>query len=282
LLGAVTPPFAATPFEDYLAEMSEWIVSSEAQEARDYWGEHLRGAGPTWLPRRANVGYTKDNRLRAQPIAIHASTTEALRRFAAANRVTLFHVLVAAKIAALAKIGGTTDATIMFFATCRETPRLMGTVGALMNLVHLRVPFVSGEAFTDLAKRVRTAHASAVKYQRCPFELVRRIQPTVGAYCELPYAPLFNFVDTRPAARPRTGQPAKSGSLHETFDVGPPPEITTRDVEFESYYFQLESWRDGLKGFLRYSPRLYANATVKQYLAAFRRILEDIPSDVCA
>jgi hypothetical protein len=274
----ISPP-PSLPFEDHLARMTAWVESGDAQKARTYWGEHLRNAGPTWLPRRMGPRPAKADRLITRPVSIGKRATRAVRRFAASHGATVFQVLVAAKIFALAQIGGTRDATLMFFSTCRDAPQLMGTVGALTNLLHLRVQSAPGDTLEDMVGKVRAAHTGAIKHQRCPFELVREMQPRVGAWNDLPYAPLFNFMDVHRPTRPRKAGATGPLRASTPFDIGPPPPVALRDVEFESYYFQLVSEKGGLDGFLRYSPLLYEDAVVERYLNAFCEILEGISPD---
>lgn len=263
----LAPP--SMTYEDYLQNMDAWIAADGARDLVEYWRESQRNAPRTLLPPNPTPESVTTNQIISYPIRIDEKTTRSARLFAATHGVTLFQVLLGAMGCALAESTGQSDISIMFTTICRDDPKLMGTIGSLLNIVHLRLNVEPEEPIDALMKKVRVAYAGAIKHQLCPYELVRQVRSEVGGCAELPYAPHFNFVDVAPAARRNATQEEAAASVITPLDLGPNPAAAVRETEFCSFYSPFTAHEHGINGSIQYSPILCEEHVVERYVASF-------------
>jgi hypothetical protein len=262
-------------FEDYISQIETRIAAEGKDKLTAFWRQYLRDAPATSLPRRPEPADSRQN-LVAEMFRIDRRSAQALRHFAASHGVTLFVVLLLAKVDAIRESTSLDDISLLFFSWGRYSPKLMGCVGALFKLLHFRVRLSGRETLDERLAKVRTAYLSAIRHQDCPLWLVREIRQGVGAATDLPYAPSFNFTDRYRSGAADAKRTATTKQRIEPFDIGPPPPVPTRATEFESHYFQLQGHADGIDGLLRYSPVLYERSVVRSFLDHFSASVQRI------
>lgn len=263
----LSPPSMA--YEEYLQNMDAWIAAAGARDLVEYWRVNQRDAVATRLPENTKPELVTKNRIVSYPVKIDEVLTRSARQFAAAHGITLFQILLGAMGCALAEATGKTDISIMFTTICRDDPKLMGTIGSLLNIVHFRLDVKPDEPVDALLKKVRNTYAGAIKHQLCPYELVRQVRSEVGGCTDLPYAPHFNFVDVASATRRAPDDGDAAEPVISPFDIGPNPAAAVRGTEFCSFYSPFTAHEHGIDGSIQYSPILCESRVVEQYAANF-------------
>ena len=106
------------------------------------------------------------------PIALPADLTQALRRFATAQKASLFMVLQTALAVLLAREARTRDIVIGTVAAGRAQAEIETAVGPFFNMIALRHDIQPDRSFTDTLAAARAQALSAFDDQLVPFEAV--------------------------------------------------------------------------------------------------------------
>ena len=189
--GVPLPPLAVQ-YADFAVWQRRSLQGPHVERLIEFWRERLLPLPPSIelpadRPRRAAQSFRGRTLTRVVPDALLARA----RTMGAGRRATLFHVLLAAFAALVARYTGETDLCIGTLVANRSRPELEPLVGFFVNTLALRIDASGDPTAADLIDRVRDASLSAFAYQELPFErLVEELQP----HRSLAAQPLFNVM----------------------------------------------------------------------------------------
>jgi hypothetical protein len=147
----------------------EWQRRQERanEEAHRYWTRQLDGASP--VPLRAEPGDdgAGEARWRLGPAEVAA-----LRRLAQDERTTLFAVLAATVVAAIARELDIGDVCLASPFANRGRTEVMETVGMFANLVILRVRVPRGAGLADVVRETARVVDEARRHQQLPYAVL--------------------------------------------------------------------------------------------------------------
>jgi amino acid adenylation domain-containing protein len=181
----VALPDLPLQYGDFAAWERRRVAPEGAERAAlaAYWAEQLRDAPPPLelprdFPRPANASGAPSVQARLQ---LDAAAVGALKRTAAALRVSLYAVCVAAYRLTLCEFGGTDDAIVASTYSIRP-PGTENLVGYFLRMLLLRNPLRASDSFAALAVREMATLGAAVKHALLPLQ-------DVVAAAKLPRAP---------------------------------------------------------------------------------------------
>ncbi len=190
--GAGEPP-PATDWSPGRAAMHELELESDGgwREGLDWWAEHLadlrRAAPSRALPSSRPV--LVRNEL-AAPLA------RRLRRAARERGTTLFPLLLAGFVAAVASAEEGDDLLVGTGFANRDRPEAAGTLGMLVNTVMLRLHLGGDPTLDSLVERVRREVDAVRPWAAIPFDrVVRRLAPERRPGASPLLSRLFSFHD---------------------------------------------------------------------------------------
>jgi amino acid adenylation domain-containing protein len=187
---------------DLLAAQDGRLDGPRGRELTRYWDEQV-GAG---LP-RLNLGGpgtgSSSSRGASRAFRIDGELAEKLRRCAAAERVTLYVLLLAGYTALLHRLTGQDDIVVGTPLAARTDPAARGTVGYLMNPVPIRSQAGGAVTFRGLLEQTRTRVVGALEHQDLPSALIaeRHADARAGLFQTM-------FVFNRPTATDAAQFPA--------------------------------------------------------------------------
>ncbi len=189
--GVPLPPLAVQ-YADFAVWQRRSLQGPHVERLVEFWRERLLPLPPSLelpadRPRRAAQSFRGRTLTRVVPDALLARA----RTMGAGRPATLFHVLLAAFAALVARYTGETDLCIGTLVANRSRPELEPLVGFFVNTLALRIDASGDPTAADLIDRVRDATLSAFAYQELPFErLVEELQPPRSLAAQ----PLFNVM----------------------------------------------------------------------------------------
>lgn len=169
--GIVADELAAL-YDDPGAELPPvpWAAPTPVTEADNaYWQRRLDGADldldlPADRPRPAGRTYASARLVRLLDEQLAAR----LRIFAAAQRTSLFPVVLAALQAVLTRYTGHHDVTVLSPVANRPRPDLEPLIGPLLNILPMRGDVSGDPSFTDLLARTRRGVLADLDHQHLP------------------------------------------------------------------------------------------------------------------
>lgn len=232
-----------------------------------YWRERLSGvpsglAFPTDRPRAARRQFRGASRR----VHLSGTLTNALKRLASQEGVTLYMLLLAAWQTLLFRYSGQTDIVTGSPVGQRADPECERMIGCLVNTVPLRTDLSGNPSFRELLRPVREVTVGAFANQALPLEgLVATLQTPgtrqdgIGALCPV----MFQYL---PFASP---VPTLEGVEAEWL------EVHTGTAKFDLALTLLEG-RKGLVGDLEFDTDLFDLETIDRLLSNFTVLLESI------
>lgn len=177
-VGDVLPPLPVQ-YTDFAAWQRRRTQAGDLDTAVAFWQEHLRGA-PTVVQWPGRRGERRDEvASRGVEFEIDGTTTERLRRLAAAEGVTLFTIVFTAFAQTMSRFTGSRDFVLGLPDAGRGHAVLEDLVGFFVNLLPVRVrtpvEMAAGQpepAFADLLVQARRLLADAFEHAEAPFEQV--------------------------------------------------------------------------------------------------------------
>jgi amino acid adenylation domain-containing protein len=173
LLGGASPAVKEPPalrFADYVAA-EQRILASE--RAREFWVTELSDVEPTLLPRLATG--SGDGRTGFLSVDVPADLSARLDELAAANRVSLKHVLLAVHARVLALLTGRTDVVLGVESNGRvEGPGGAEVLGVHLNTVPYRL-YTSDLPWTKLIDSALAKETTLLDVRAFPYADVQRI-----------------------------------------------------------------------------------------------------------
>ncbi|MFW6012208.1 MAG: amino acid adenylation domain-containing protein [bacterium] len=160
-------------YRDYAAWQAGLLRGERLEFERRYWRRRLEGAPdgvelPLDRPRRPIQTFNG----RRVAFDLSPSLVQECRRLAAANRSTLFMVLLAALYALLHRYTGQSDLMVGTPVAGRQHPALRSMIGFLVNTLVLRQACRGSDPFRELLAGVHRTTIEAYEHQLYPFDLV--------------------------------------------------------------------------------------------------------------
>lgn len=184
-------------YKEFSAWQQEDLKSEDADRARSYWQDKLRGAQMTTIvmdqPEGVPAGYA------VQRFVWPAELTDATGRLATALRASPFMVLTAAFNALMYKMTGDTDLVTCTFVSGRGEPRYADAIGPFFNMIPLRTDLTDCGTFAELVTRTRStcleSYASELPFPQIAAQEPDLVKPySVGNLAVLAFE-VFQFPD---------------------------------------------------------------------------------------
>jgi amino acid adenylation domain-containing protein len=259
--GEATLPALEIQYADYAHWQRSMLEEGALDDQLAFWRERLaepvEASLPTDHPRPSTVSY----RGGSIGVALSASTTSHLHRFAKREGVTPFMVLLAAYSLVIARLSGSDDVAVGTPIANRNRPELEPLIGFFANTLSIRTRVTPAMTFRELLAAVRQTCLDAYANQDVPFErLVEELQPERN----LGRPPFFQ---TMLALQNAPLDPIElPGLTVELFDV--PSWSAKFDLLLSC------TLRDGaLRGQLEYSSELFDEDTVRALWNRVARVL---------
>lgn len=255
-------------YREFSAWQLEFLESEQADRARAFWRDTLRGAQMSMLVTDQPDGVPYQ-------YAVHrfvfpAELVSATHDLAKALRASPFMVLLAAFNVLLHRMTGSTDLVACTLTSGRGEPRFADVVGPFFNLVPLRIELNAADRFSTVITKTRSTCLAAYAH-------------------ELPYAHIS-------AEAPDLNKPYEAGNLAAcAFQVFQFPtamdETTIGGVTYSEVRKRLQSYADTseipngsvfaldllpsgeIAGHVRYNKAEFLPATFEKLVADYRDIL---------
>lgn len=163
-------------YKDY-AEWHNQLLSEKNRldEARAFWTRQLQGKIPVLnLPYSFEIESLENYRSAAYRTVFHGELIDLLRAIAAANRASLFMVLLAAFNVFLSRITGQRDILVGVPGAARQHEDLKNVIGFFVNTLIFRNQVNPEDSFCTLLRRVQENTVQVLEYQSYPLELICR------------------------------------------------------------------------------------------------------------
>ncbi|HYK21827.1 MAG TPA: condensation domain-containing protein, partial [Pyrinomonadaceae bacterium] len=263
----VLPPLTLQ-YSDYATRQLNVLQSEAARAAIDYWRETLEGAPaaielPSYRlrpPVRSSAAAVVSNRLDEQLVS-------SLRALSDSKHVTLRTILLAAFAVLLSRYSAQTDLVIGLEISNRHDERLRNLIGAVFNLLPLRIALSPQERFTELLARL---HALALEAEAQAF---------------IPFEKLLDELDVeRSLSRPPLVQVTFNLRAEDelTIEAGP---VAIQSFDFATGFNDFEltlnvvEQLDGLKCGFGYNSEIYNSTMIEAMSDHFRVLLEAIAAE---
>jgi hypothetical protein len=163
-------------YREYAYWQQADLASDEADAARDYWREALRGA--------EILGIRTDRRISPETTGVYSvhrflidqPLTSATLEVARAMRSSPFMVLTAAFDVLLHRMTGAVDIVASTITSGRKDSSFNQTVGPFFNLVPLRTDLTGCRSFVELVRRIRATCLEAYQHE-LPFGEIAAVAP---------------------------------------------------------------------------------------------------------
>ncbi len=249
-------------YSAYAAGERASVASGDLAGQEAYWTARLRGAtAMDWPADRAAL--PEPSAAAQQPIAIAPDVRARLLDLAAAERTSLFTVMLAAYQYLLGQMARTDDVLVGVPVAGRTDPELEGLIGFFANTVVVRADLAGTPSLRDLVRQARQSVFDALDNQEVPFE---RIVDALGVERDSRRNPLFQhwfgFVDGELAAQ-GINLPGLGCTMVEQ------PVVSARfDTELEISLRGSE-----LTGDLTYATDLFDALTIRRFAERYQQFL---------
>ena len=254
-------------YADFALWQHGWLEGEVLARQLAYWKEQLGGELPALaLPSDKPRPAVRTQAGRRHGLALPAELTDALKRLAQREGVTLYMVLLAAFQTLLHRYSGQDDILVGSPVANRTRVETEGMLGVFINTLVLRTNLAGNPEFGELLGRVRAMAQGAYAHQQVPFE---KLVEELRADRDPSRTPLFQALFTLLDPRPRLAWPGLEVTLTEV-DAG--------TAKFD-LTLALEEIDGELRGFLEYSTDLFEADTIARWAVHWRTLLEGIVED---
>lgn len=256
-------------YADFAVWQRRWLEDSAISAHLDYWRRQLEDAPLILdLPRDRPRPAVQTPRGHRQPLVIPKANSDAIRRLAQREEVTLFIALLAVFKVLLFRITGQEKVIVGSPIANRNQVEIEELIGFFINQLALCTDLSGDPSFRDLLYRVRETAVGAYAHQEMPFgKLVEEVQPERA----LSHTPLtqvvFLFLN-----------PQQQGVLKFwNLDVLP----YTVDGESSKFDVTFSLWDNetGFEGWIEYNTDLFDSTTIIRMTEQFRTLLAGIVAD---
>jgi hypothetical protein len=260
------PHLVSTPLQypDYVMAMNEWMRGANAKLRLAYWKRQLNSAPCARIPPDFDNRGDEIGEVNLEPFQLGPEVLGGLQKVSKSRRVTLFEVLLAAKIGILSYILKSPDVVVLTMFAGRGDPRLHNMVGATMNRLALRTSVSMDMRFVDLVDLVHEICTAAYENQ-VPYLMLEPILQQIGASREFP---LINFAE--PSVLPST-----AAALVRKWKPmsAQPPTITATASRHPNHWMRVTRSSSHIFGSMGYSSLWYKPATIRRFLDQLSRLL---------
>lgn len=166
--GAQPPKPLTWQYVDYARDQHETVTGRRMAAGLRYWEEQLNGVSPVRLPIQGRVATASAARKVSAGFEGGAQLASALWKFAEAEGVTLFMVLLTAYKLLLHRLTGQEDIAVPTLWADRSREETEKMVGFFINALLLRTRVERGVSGRDLLRRVRDTCLDAFEYGYVP------------------------------------------------------------------------------------------------------------------
>jgi hypothetical protein len=261
---------AASQYRDYVVWERERYAGPGAEVALNYWREKLSGARIFLLPTDYPVTGVYSRPFSAKHFSIDPETAAETAALSRNMRASMFMVLLAAFNVLTHEITGTTDPVINTFYSGRTDPKTHNIVGPTVNVVPLRTSIDDCVTFRDVVARSRRTCLEAYSHE-IPRDRIEREAPDLMKPAEDPMLANF-FAFSMP--QPQVDDELEFGDSAYVVRK----EVVEEELESEDLgggaIWDMDLLRTGeLHGTVRFNLDEFKEETVKEWIAAYRRIL---------
>jgi amino acid adenylation domain-containing protein len=257
-------PELPVQYADFAAWQRRRLGEREMAEHLARWRERLAPPLPVLdLPTDRPRPAVQTFRGASEILVVPPDLANRVRGLGADQGATPFMVLLAAFVSLLSRWSGQEDLIVGSPIAGRDRRELEPLIGIFLNMLPLRVDLAGEPAFRDLLGRIRETALAAYAGQEVPVErILEEVQPGRDLSRSPLFQVLFNFL-----AFP-----------HPAFDV---PDLTIEafplremPARFDFTIYAEEVPTGGISLDLVYNADLFDRATMAEFLAQLRRILE--------
>lgn len=267
------PPSLAEPplqYPDYALRQAQEARLRDARsrshaESLAYWRTQLSGWTPLELPTDEPRPHYQSFRGRQETFRLSARLTEALKRLAKRENVTLFVVLLGAFETLLHRYSGQDDILVGTVLSTRKRPDVEKLLGVFLNTVVLRTTVADELTFTQLLAALKEVTVQALSHGQLPYsDLLQELQPRRDPGRNPFFQTMFVFEPPRPE---------------------PPPgwDLTPMDVDAGTVrvdlHLQMDDRPEGVCAHLRYNADLWDASTIQRLIDHFQVLLESVVRD---
>jgi len=279
---AATLPELPIRYADFALWQREQMREENFQAQLVYWKQQLNGDLPVLqLPTDWSRPQMQSFRGRHQAVKLSKSLTEALRRLARREEVTLFITLLAAFKVLLHRYCRQDDIIVGSTFANRNRRELQDLIGFFVNTLPLRTKLSGDLSFGELLRCVREVVSGASAHQELPLaKLVQELQPERDSSRNPLYQVVFDLLtpDHNPAVY---GYGLSAGAMETLAFSGltmAPMEVEYGIARFDIAVF-IWDFPDGLIGAFEYCADLFEPATIVRMIENFEILLNHIVTD---
>lgn len=262
-------PELSIQYADFAVWQRQWLKDKAITAHLDYWRSQMADAPLVLdLPRDRPRPVAQTPWGHRQPVILSKAHSDAIRRIAQQEEVTLFMALLAVFKVLLFRISGQEKLIVGSPIANRNRIETEGLIGFFINQLALCTDLSGNPTFRDLLHRVRETALGAYAHQEMPFgKLVEELRPERA----LSHTPLTQVVFL--FLNPQQQGTVKLGDL----TVLP----YTVDGESSKFDITFSLWdsETGFEGFIEYNTDLFDGSTIIRMAEQFRTLLAGIIAD---
>lgn len=251
-------------YVDYVTWQRERLQGPRLAMLLDYWQQRLAGLEDLHLPTDTGCADRVSTHAARERFALEPTRVESLRKLCRDLGITMGVVFATALAVLLHELTGALDVAIGVPVADRNRPEFEGLIGALLNLVVLRVDLAREPTFVELLERVRRSFVGAYDHRELPHGCLSGLHGLPGELSLAPVRVVLNFVSSREETPTLLG--LKATRLHVD---GHPPSCADLSLH-------LFDRAGALSGFVLYKRDLFAVERVQRWVSRFMGILDEL------
>jgi len=259
-------PEPALQYPDYAAWQREALTPDSLGKNLAFWRSQLDGVPaelslPTDRPRQPLRSF----RGALERVDLSPELSRDLQALSRREGVTLFVTLLSAFAVLLQRYSGQADFVVGTVTAGRNRSELRRLLGYFLNVIPLRLDASPELTVRELLAKTREITLDAYSHDEAPFEILLRelkVERSPGR------SPLFQVMFT---LEPPISPVSEEWSLSQL-------DVDTGTAKFD-LSVELDERPDGIIGRFEYNTDLFDRATIRQMMAHWSRILEEIVRD---
>jgi amino acid adenylation domain-containing protein len=261
------PPPLPLRYSDFARWQRDHLVGETLSRQLDYWRERLAGLPALELPGDRPRPPVMSGRAESLEFVLPRETVQELDRLASISEVTIFTILFAGFMAALARWSGQADFAIGTPVAYRPRREFEGLIGFMSNTLPLRTDMSDDPSFGELVRRVWDGLTSAYDHQDVPFgTIVEELKPPRFGSRPPYYQVLFALNEDETAA-------------FEINDARTEPFTLFKGSSEFDLNLTIVPRGDQIVAELEFATDLFEAATAGEFANSYRRMLADAAAD---